>query len=82
MQLLIAKWGNSLAVRLPSQVTKQLQIQAGDQLNLSLNPEGNITLTPARVFDKAAFLKVLQAQQKKQPATTPVLQTLRDQARY
>ena len=50
MQLQIAKWGNSLAVRLPSAVTKKLHIADGDSVDLTLNNQGELVLTPAKVF--------------------------------
>ena len=61
MQLKIAKWGNSLAMRLPSAVTKKLHIADGDSVDLTLNNQGELVLTPAKVFDKAAFMQQLDA---------------------
>jgi len=32
----VAKWGNSLAVRLPSEVVKALNLKAGDQIEIHI----------------------------------------------
>lgn len=82
MQLQIAKWGNSLAVRLPSAVTKKLHIADGDSVDLTLNNLGELVLTPAKVFDKAAFMQQLATHTKKLPKTTPVIDAMRDSERY
>lgn len=82
MQLQIAKWGNSLAVRLPATVTKQLHIHDGDSIELNLNKQGELVLTPAKVFDKAAFMQSLSAHIKQQPKTKPVIEAMRHSERY
>ena len=82
MQLQIAKWGNSLAVRLPSAVTKKLHIADGDSVDLTLNNQGELVLTPAKVFDKTAFMQQLDAHTKKLPKGTSIIETMRNDARY
>ena len=82
MQLQIAKWGNSLAVRLPSAVTKKLHIADGDSVDLTLNNQGELVLTHAKVFDKADFMQQLDAHTKKLPKGTSVIETMRNDARY
>ncbi len=44
----IAKWGNSLAVRIPLAIAKQANLAEGDSVNLAPDPEGGIALRPAR----------------------------------
>ena len=82
MQLQISKWGNSLAVRLPATVTKQLHIHDGDSVELAVNNQGELVLTPAKVFDKAAFMQQLDAHTKKLPKGNSVIETMRNDARY
>ena len=43
----IAKWGNSLAVRIPQAVAEQVQIQAGSEINIDII-DGKIVLTLQR----------------------------------
>ena len=82
MQLQISKWGNSLAVRLPAAVTKQLHIHDGDSVELALNNQGALVLTPAKLFDKAAFMQQLDAHTKKLPKGASVIETMRNEALY
>jgi antitoxin MazE len=44
----IAKWGNSLAVRIPLALAKQASLAEGDSVKLVLDREGGIVLRPAR----------------------------------
>ncbi len=38
--MLIAKWGNSLAVRLPAKLVEELGLKEGDQVELRRAPDG------------------------------------------
>ncbi|MDP8566277.1 AbrB/MazE/SpoVT family DNA-binding domain-containing protein [Methylophilus aquaticus] len=82
MELKIAKWGNSLAVRLPSSIAKQMQIQDGDSVEVSLNPQGELVLAPQKSFDKTEFIQDLLALQQALPETTSVIEVMRNQERY
>ena len=82
MQLQISKWGNSLAVRLPSAVTKKLHIHYGDSVDLTLNNQGELVLTPAKVFDKVTFMQQLDQHTKKLPKGNSVIEAMRKDARY
>jgi antitoxin MazE len=44
----IAKWGNSLAIRIPLAIAKQAGLAEGDPIRLTFDPEGGILLRPAR----------------------------------
>lgn len=46
MPLQVAKWGNSLAVRLPAALVKEAGWKAGDEIEASLTPSGSLTLAP------------------------------------
>ena len=45
MTAAIAKWGNSLAVRIPQAIAEQAQIQAGSEINIDII-DGKIVLPP------------------------------------
>jgi len=47
MTAAIAKWGNSLAVRIPQAIAEQMQIQAGSEISMDII-DGKIVLTPYR----------------------------------
>ena len=82
MRLQIAKWGNSLAVRLPLECTWAAGLQEGDSVEASITPAGAITLAPDKAFDKAAFLTRLAKLQAAMPMTEPVVERMRQEARY
>lgn len=42
----VAKWGNSLAIRLPKAVQKECLIREGDEVDVSVSQAGNIIITP------------------------------------
>jgi antitoxin MazE len=43
--MLVSKWGNSLAVRLPKEVVEKLGIKEGDELTMIAKPDGTIGLS-------------------------------------
>ena len=82
MKLQIAKWGNSLAVRLPVACTRAAGLKEGDSVEASISPAGEITLAPEKAFDKAAFLTRLAKLQAAMPMTEPVVEKMRQETRY
>jgi antitoxin MazE len=44
----VAKWGNSLAVRIPKAIAKKAQLAEGDRVSLDLADDGSIVLRPMR----------------------------------
>ena len=82
MRLQIAKWGNSLAVRLPMECTRAAGLQEGDSVEASITPAGEITLAPDKAFGKAAFLARLAKLQAAMTMTKPVVERMRREARY
>ena len=55
----VAKWGNSLAVRLPAAVVKALNLHEGDDLEIHV--EGERSMTVARKPDREGLLERLRA---------------------
>lgn len=82
MKLQVAKWGNSLAVRLPAECTRAAGLRAGDSVEAEITPAGEITLTPTKPFDKAAFLARTRKRRAAMPLTAPVVERMREEARY
>lgn len=62
----IAKWGNSLAVRLPKQVVEELGLKEGDDIQIT--PTGKKALTITRDTTREEALKRLLASNWKIPA--------------
>ena len=44
----VAKWGNSLAVRIPQAIVKEARLAEGDRLSLDLAVDGSIVLRSSR----------------------------------
>ena len=82
MRLQIAKWGNSLAVRLPVECTRATGLREGDSVEASITPAGEITLAPDKAFQKAVFLARLAKLHAAMPMTEPVVERMRQKARY
>ena len=82
MKLQIAKWGNSLAVRLPVECTRAAGLKEGDSVEASITPAGEITLAPEKTFDKAAFLTRIGKLQAAMSMTEPVVEKMRQETRY
>lgn len=82
MKLRVAKWGNSLAVRLPAECTRAAGLRVGDSVEAEVTPAGKITLTPTQPFDKAAFLARTRKRRAAMPLTEPVVERMRKEARY
>ncbi len=47
MLTVIQKWGNSLALRLPKSFTKEVKVEAGSQVDLTLDGE-KLIITPIK----------------------------------
>ena len=82
MRLQLAKWGNSLAVRLPAECIRATGLRLGDSVDAEITPAGTITLTPAKPFDKTAFLQRLRKLRRSMPVSEPVVERMRRMARY
>ncbi len=83
MRLQIAKWENSLAIRLPTSYATQLGLSSGDYLEATINANGEMHLVPsAPKADKAAMLIKISALHKTLPQTTNVMDALCKEARY
>jgi antitoxin MazE len=82
VKLLIAKWGNSLAVRLPSDCVRQAGLREGDRVEAHVDANGQIRLTPEQSFDKNDFLARMHRLHGTRPQTDPVVAQMRELERY
>ena len=86
MRLQVAKWGNSLAVRLPVECIRSAGLKEGDEVEAEVTPNGEIRLMPSHVFDKSAFLERLNKLHATMPMQTEsageFIRRLRDGDRY
>jgi antitoxin MazE len=86
MKLQVAKWGDSLAVRLPLECVREIGLREGDEVDAEVTPTGEIRLIPAPLFDKAAFLERLHALHARMPMQTEsageFVRRMRDEDRF
>ena len=64
--MLVAKWGNSLAVRLPSAVVEALQLREGDDIEIYVT--GSRQMGVARKPGRAELIERLRAFRGRLPA--------------
>jgi antitoxin MazE len=79
VRLQLARWGNSVAVRLPVEYLRAAGLKEGDEVEAEVTPMGEIKLTPAQAFDKATFLERLDELRAGMPMTEPVIEQLRNE---
>ena len=82
MELVVSKWGNSLAVRLPAGSAKKIGVGEGDTLIAEVSADGRLVLAPeGRVIGKAESRRLRQFLGR-QKQTAPVVGGMRRGARY
>lgn len=81
MSLQIAKWGNSLAMRLPAELVRRFGLRDGDSVEAQLTVDGALTIRPAG-WNRRAFAAELTASRQALPQGRSVIEELRRQARY
>ncbi len=81
MDLQIAKWGNSLALRIPAEWVRRLGLREGATVDAQLTADGVLAIRPA-AFDRRAFAAELAAARDTMPMTESVIEELRRNARY
>ena len=81
MNLQVAKWGNSLALRIPSEVVQRLGLREGATLEAQITVDGGLSIRPAR-WDRKAFALELNEARRAMPVSESVMDELRSGARY
>jgi antitoxin MazE len=74
MELQVNRWGNSLAVRLPAQLVRDLDIQEGSVIQTEVLGAHLLRIEAAsKVFDGRAFVASLRAMHGTMPVTQPIV---------
>lgn len=81
MDLQVAKWGNSLALRIPSEVVRQLGLREGATVEAHLTVDGTLAIRPTQWNRKAFALELTEARDA-MPMSAPVMEEVRSGARY
>ncbi len=81
MRAQVAKWGHSLAVRIPAACARKIGLRVGDAIEIeAVGTE--LRLVPERPFDKTAFLAALDELHADMRMGAPVVGRMRDGERY
>ena len=64
----VAKWGNSLAVRLPREVIDALDLKEGDNIELLSRDDRRMVVSKVRDADRDAFFDWLKTLKGRLPA--------------
>jgi antitoxin MazE len=81
MNLIISKWGDSLAVRIPADYLRHSGLAEGDHVRASLTFDGAICLRPTK-WDRRAFADELAKMRDALPTDESVMEEVRRGARY
>lgn len=81
MDIQIAKWGNSLALRIPHHLLKEANLTEGDFLSASLAPDGTIMLRTKQI-DRKLLIRELHEFRESISMSKSVIKQLRESARY
>jgi antitoxin MazE len=81
MDLQIAKWGNSLALRIPAEVVRRLDLREGATVEAQLTVDGALSIRPAQ-WNRKSFALELTDVRSAMPMGESVIQEVRSAARY
>jgi len=82
LELTVAKWGNSLAVRLPAVSARQLRVGEGDTLIAEVAAGGRLILASEGNVVGKATVRALRQFVGRQKETAPVVADMRRDGRY
>jgi antitoxin MazE len=81
VDLQVARWGNSLALRIPAEIVRRLGLREGATVEAQLTVDGSLSIRPAQWNRKAFALELTEACSA-MPMSVPVIEQLRGAARY
>jgi len=81
VDLQVAKWGNSLALRIPAEVVRRLGLRESATVEAQLTVDGTLSIRPAQWNRKAFALELTEARSA-MPMSESVMQELRSGTRY
>ncbi len=81
MDLQLAKWGNSLALRIPAEYLRSIGLKEGDSVEATLTVDGGLTIRPA-TWNRKIFSRELAAARQTMPMGKSVMDEVRRGGRY
>lgn len=81
MDLQVAKWGNCLASRIPSEVVRRLWLREGSTVQTQLGLDSSLLIRPAQ-WNREAFALELTEDRSNMPTSESVMEELRSGTQY
>ena len=81
MNIQISKWGNSLALRIPAEVLKQIHLKEGDKVEATLSMNGTLIIKPQKL-DRKTLAKMARELRDSMKMGKSVMDEVRSEARY
>jgi len=81
MNLQVAKWGNSLALRIPAEFVRSIGIKEGDSMEAGLTVDGGLTIRPV-TWNRKAFAGELATAREALPMGRSVIDEVRHGGHY
>ncbi len=81
MNLHVAKWGNSLAVRIPAEFVRLAGLKEGDTVQANLTVDGTLNIRTDK-WNRGAFASELELARQETKLGTSVMDELRNGAQY
>ena len=81
MKIQISKWGNSLALRIPTAIIKEMKLKNGDSVEVSLSKDGSLIVKRQKLSRKEISEK-LRAFRATLKIGKSVMDEVRSGARY
>lgn len=81
MNLQIARWGNSLALRIPAEIVRRFGLRSGDTLDAQITLDGALTIRAA-TWSRTAFAAELERARDAIAQGTSTVEAMRDAERY
>jgi antitoxin MazE len=81
MNIQISKWGNSLALRIPAEVVKQIHLKEGDKVEATLSMNGTLIIKPQKL-DRKTLAKMARELRDSMKMGKSVMDEVRSEARF
>lgn len=78
----VGRWGNSLAVRIPAKLARELGVAEGSLLQAQVVGPASVRLSAKQPLDMKGFVQSVRDLRRNLPVTAPVIDELRRKSRY
>jgi antitoxin MazE len=78
----VGRWGNSLAVRIPAKLAKELGVGVGSLLQAQVLGPARVRLSAKQPLDMKSFVARVRELRQTMPVTEPVVEEMRRKSRY